>query len=104
MPALKRKAVSPAQPFIPDRLEDLPNIGKKLAVDLRTAGIHHPRDLVSKDPRIIFAELAPIMGHRHDPCVFYTLLAVKHYLLHFEAIPWWKFSAEGKEILASSNA
>jgi hypothetical protein len=84
---------------MPARLEDLPNIGKRLAADLRNVGIREPKDLMDKDPRVLFAELVPVMGHRHDPCVFYTLLAVRHYLQHAEAMPWWKFTAQGREIL-----
>lgn len=84
---------------MPARLEDLPNIGKSLAADLRSAGIREPQDLVGKDPRVLFAELVPVMAHRHDPCVFYTLLAVLHYLQHAEALPWWKFTVRGKEML-----
>lgn len=84
---------------MPARLEDLPNIGKKLAADLRSAGIREPQDLLMKDPRVLFAELVPVMGHRHDPCVFYTLLAVRHYLQNEEALPWWKFTAQGREML-----
>ncbi|MEN3941059.1 helix-hairpin-helix domain-containing protein [Prosthecobacter sp. SYSU 5D2] len=84
---------------MPARLEDLPNIGKSLAADLRSAGIRVPQDLLAKDMRVLFAELVPVMGHRHDPCVFYTLLAVRHYLQHAEALPWWKFTAIGKEML-----
>lgn len=81
------------------RLEDLPNIGQKLAADLRAAGVKQPQDLLSREPLPLFRDLAPIMGSRHDPCVFYTLLAVRHFLQHSEALSWWKFTAQGKEIL-----
>lgn len=85
--------------ILPERLEDLPNIGKKLASDLRRVGISRPHDLLGREPRLLFAELLPVMGHRHDPCVLYTLLAVQHFLQNSEALPWWKFTAKGKEIL-----
>jgi DNA transformation protein len=41
------------------------------------------------------------MENRHDPCVLYTLMAARHYLDSGEAIPWWKFTAQGKELLAT---
>jgi DNA transformation protein len=41
------------------------------------------------------------MGHRHDPCVLYTFLAAQHYLQTGESIPWWKFTAQGKKLLAT---
>jgi hypothetical protein len=40
------------------------------------------------------------MGQRHDPCVLYTLMAAKQYLKSGEAISWWKFTEQGKKILA----
>jgi hypothetical protein len=40
------------------------------------------------------------MGKRHDPCVLYTLMAAQHYLQSGEAIYWWKFTEQGKMILA----
>jgi hypothetical protein len=44
------------------------------------------------------------MGHRHDPCVLYTLISVKHFLKSGEALPWWNFTAEGKNLLKSSKS
>jgi len=35
--------------------------------------------------------------------VLYTLIAVKHFLKHGEAVPWWNFTAEGKDLLKSSK-
>ncbi len=40
------------------------------------------------------------MGHRHDPCVYYTRLSVKHFRDTGESLPWWKFTAKGKADLA----
>ncbi len=34
----------------PKRLENLPNIGKAIAADLRLAGIHRPEQLAKLDP------------------------------------------------------
>jgi len=92
-----------AQRLPPSRarlLTDLPNIGKAIAGDLRSIGIHAPSQLAERDPLAVFQELARVMGHRHDPCVFYTLLSVKHFLDGGAAMPWWKFTAEGKQRLA----
>jgi hypothetical protein len=81
-------------------LTDLPNIGKAIADDLMAIGIHSPSQLADRNPMAVFHELAPVMGHRHDPCVFYTLLSVKQYLNGGPAMPWWKFAPEGKELLS----
>jgi len=87
----------------PTQLEDLPNIGKAIAADLRRIGILRPDQLAKRKPIAIFHELSTVMGHRHDPCVLYTLLSVKHFLESGEALPWWNFTAEGKNLLTSSK-
>jgi len=48
-----------------------------------------------------YRELATVMGQRHDPCVLYVLLAVKHFLEKGEALPWWLFTGQGKKLLSS---
>lgn len=81
------------------RLEDLPNIGKSIASDLRAIGILHPHQIAAQEPLAIYLELAGVMGHRHDPCVLYTLMSAKHFLASGEVLPWWTFSEQGKKLL-----
>ena len=81
------------------RLEQLPNIGKSIAADLRSLGIGTPEELARAKPLRIYGRLIGPMGERHDPCVFYTLLAAEHFLASGEAVPWWKFTEEGKRQL-----
>jgi DNA transformation protein len=83
----------------PTKLEELPNIGKSIAADLRAIGILNPQQLAGRDPLATYIELAGVMGHRHDPCVLYTLLSVKHFLESGEVVPWWKFTEQGKKLL-----
>ena len=83
------------------KLEELPNIGKSIASDLRAVGIYLPQQLAGRDPLEIYIELAGVMGHRHDPCVLYTLMSVKHFLESGEVLPWWKFTEQGKKLLVS---
>ena len=71
-------------------LTALPNIGKAIAADLMAIGIDSSDDLKT------------VMGHRHDPCVYYTLLSVKHFIDTGESLPWWNFTVKGKADLASS--
>lgn len=84
----------------PERLTDLPNIGEAIAADLLAIGIRSPGDLQAKDAWAVFCELRNVMRHRHDPCVFYTLLSVNHYLTSGESLPWWKFTSQGKTRMA----
>ena len=77
-------------------LTDLPNIGKAIAADLKKIGINSSSDIDKHNPLSIFEELRTVMGKRHDPCVYYTLLSVKHFLRTGESLPWWKFTEQGK--------
>ena len=81
------------------KLEDLPNIGKSIAADLRALGLRQPRELAGLEPLVVYRRLAGVMGERHDPCVLYTLLAVRHFFDSGEARPWWQFAAEGRLLL-----
>lgn len=83
------------------KLEDLPNIGKAIASDLRAIGILHPQQLATRDPLATYFALADGMGRRHDPCVLYTLMAARHFMESGEALPWWKFTEPGKKLLAA---
>lgn len=85
----------------PTKLEDLPNIGKSIASDLRDIGILLPQQLAGRDPLATYIELGAVMGQRHDPCVLYTLMSVQHFFKSGEALPWWTFTGEGKKLLAS---
>ncbi len=84
---------------LPAQLEDLPNIGPSIAGDLRLLGINYPTMLVGRDPLETYLALATVKGRRHDPCVFYTLLAVQDFLNTGTATPWGQFTARGQAIL-----
>ncbi|OGA96049.1 MAG: hypothetical protein A3E79_15140 [Burkholderiales bacterium RIFCSPHIGHO2_12_FULL_61_11] len=90
-------------PNRPKRLEDLPNIGKAIAADLRRVGIHQPEQLAKLDPLETFRELSAVMAQRPDPCVLYTLMSVQHFFKTDEVLPWWNFTARGKELLQSTK-
>jgi hypothetical protein len=81
-------------------LEDLPNIGRQIANDLRAIGIATPAQLRKRAPLAVFNELKATMGRRHDPCVFYTLLSVRHFFDSAKSLPWWRFTAQGKAELS----
>lgn len=81
------------------RLEDIPNIGKSIAGDLRSLGINTPEELAKFDPLTTYRLLSDSMGKRHDPCVLYTLIAAKHFLESGESIAWWRFTQAGKDLL-----
>jgi DNA transformation protein len=84
----------------PVKLEDIPNIGKSIASDLRAIGIHHPSQLAKIDALETYLAMADGMGRRHDPCVLYTVMAAKHFMQSGEKLAWWKFTEQGKKLLA----
>jgi DNA transformation protein len=83
-------------------LEDIPNIGKSIAADLRGIGISHPQQLLEHEPLELYLKLSGPMGKRHDTCVLYTFMAAKHFMQSGEKLPWWKFTEQGKKLLADN--
>ena len=85
------------------QLEDIPNIGKSIAADLRGIGIQQPQQLLTQEPLAIYLKLAGQMGRRHDPCVLYTLMAARHFMQSGEKLAWWTFTEQGKKLLQSRS-
>jgi hypothetical protein len=80
-------------------LEDLPNVGKAVAADLRRIGILAPRDLAGRDPYVLYEALNRATGVRHDPCMLDTFIAVVRFVDGGPAQPWWAYTAERKRTL-----
>ena len=79
-------------------LEQLPNIGPALAADLRSIGIHHPRDLRGKDAFVLYQKLCAVTGQRQDPCVLDTFMAATDFMRGAAAAPWWAYTAQRKAL------
>lgn len=82
-------------------LEDLPNVGKAVAADLRRLGIRVPRDLAGRDPYALYDALNRATGVRHDPCLLDTFIAAVRFIDGGPAQPWWAYTAERKRALAA---
>ena len=80
-------------------LEDLPNVGKAIAADLRAIGIRQPEQLRRKDPYALYDRLNRVMGTRHDPCVLDTFIAVVRFVEGGPPQPWWAYTSERKRTL-----
>jgi hypothetical protein len=87
-----------------DRLEDIPNVGKAIAADLRYLGIEAPDALAGKDPYELYDTLCERTGVRHDPCLLDTFIAAVRYVEGGPKLPWWAFTAERKRTLAGRKA
>jgi len=78
-------------------LEDLPNIGKSMAANLRLVNIKHPQDLIDKDPYQLYDKLCSVTGKQHDPCVIDVFLSVVDFMESGDARLWWEYTTERKK-------
>jgi hypothetical protein len=81
------------------RLEELPNIGKSIAGDLRLIGIDNPSMLAGKDPFELYDQLCCKVGKRIDPCVIDVFMSAVNFMETGVALPWWDFTASRKKKL-----
>jgi Pathogenicity locus len=86
------------------RLEDIPNVGKAIAADLRLVGIETPFELEGKDPYDLYDRVNGATGQRQDPCLLDTFIAAVRYVEGGPKLPWWAFTAERKRALAAREA
>lgn len=80
-------------------LTDIPNIGKALVRYLAIINIHHPNDLIGKDPYQMYTNLCRITHKRHDHCLIDTFIAAVRYMEGEPAQKWWAYTAERKEMM-----
>ena len=85
----------------PKRLEDIPNVGKAIAADLRRLGILEPAELAGKDPYDLYDRINVATGQRQDPCLLDTFIAAVRFVEGGPKLPWWAFTAERKRTLAT---
>lgn len=79
------------------RLDELPNIGKAIANDLKLIHIDHPRKLIGKDPFKLYEELGRVLGKNQDPCIIDVFISAIHFMEGGEPLPWWSFTDERKK-------
>jgi hypothetical protein len=78
------------------RLQDIPNVGPKMAADLLKLGVGRLEDASGRDPDEMYHELCAVDGRRHDPCVRDVFAAVVFHAEGGPARPWWEFTPERK--------
>ena len=84
-------------------LEDLPNIGKSIAGDLRHLGIRKPEELRGKDAFVLYDRLCSLTGKKQDPCVLDVFMSAISFVNGGPAKPWWYFTKERKKGLNSPS-
>lgn len=80
-----------------EKLEDLPNVGKAMADDLRLIGIDSPEQLRGRNAYEMYQMLCDKTRRRQDPCVLDVFLSVVHYMDGGEPQPWWSFTEERRQ-------
>jgi len=78
------------------RLQEIPNVGPRMAADLIKLGVTSLEDVAGRDPDEMYHELCAIDAKRHDPCVRDIFAAVVSHAEGDPARPWWEFTPERK--------
>lgn len=79
-----------------ERFEQIPNVGRATAEDLRLLGFHQPSELIGQDPRSLYDRLCERTATRQDPCVLDVLISAVRYMEGAPARPWWAYTTERK--------
>lgn len=78
-----------------DDLQTIPGVGKSLAADLRSLGIHSVKDLRNKDPEVMYEQLMRQSGGHIDRCVLYVFRCAVYFATNEEHDPeklkWWNW-------------
>jgi hypothetical protein len=78
-------------------LEQIPNIGRSIAQDLREIGIQTPDALRSENAQTVYEALCMKRGVRQDPCVLDTFMAAIDFMNGAPPTPWWHYTPLRKE-------
>lgn len=78
------------------RLQEIPNVGPKMAADLLKLGVRRLEDAAGRDSDEMYNELCALDAKRHDPCVRDVFAAVVSFAEGSPARPWWEFTPQRK--------
>jgi hypothetical protein len=77
-------------------LEEIPNIGKSIASDLRAIGIDEPSQLIGQDPYRLYERSNVVAGVRQDPCLIDCFISAVRFMEGGPPRAWWEFTPERK--------
>jgi hypothetical protein len=78
------------------RLQEIPNVGPRMAEDLLRLGVTRLEDAAGRDPDEMYHGLCALDARRHDPCVRDVFAAVVSVAEGNPPEPWWAFTPERK--------
>ncbi|MFZ1914672.1 MAG: helix-hairpin-helix domain-containing protein [Dehalococcoidales bacterium] len=74
-------------------LEQIPGVGKSIALDLQNIGIHSIADLKGKNPETLYAQSNQFAGTTQDKCLLYVFRGAVYFTEHENPEPaklkWW---------------
>jgi hypothetical protein len=79
------------------KLEDIPNVGPRIARDFFLLGIREPKELKKCDAYSLYKKLERITGVQQDPCVLDTYIAVIDFMNGAPARPWFYYTKTRKQ-------
>lgn len=78
-------------------LADIPNIGPAMIRDFKQLKIAEPKNLINKDPFVLYTKLCKLTGIKQDPCVLDTFIAAIDFMNGAPARPWFFYTKERKK-------
>jgi len=79
--------------------KEIPNVGKATEKDFNIIGINNPKQLIGKDPYIMYNKLCKLTNQKHDPCVIDIFISAVRYMEGGSPKKWWEFTEERKNKL-----
>jgi len=91
-----KKAAAPAEAL---HFEQIPNVGPRIAADLRRIGLERPTELRRRDPYAMYGDLCKATGRAQDPCVIDVFISATRFMQGEPVRPWWAYTNERKAAL-----
>jgi len=81
-----------------EKLTDLPNVGKKVAHDLKSVGLTHPDQLIGVDPYELYVVFCKAFEEKQDPCMLDVLMSITDFMNGNRPRVWWEYTPERKKL------
>lgn len=81
-----------------NKFEDIPNVGPRVANDLKILGFKKPIDLKTFNAFQMYEKLCKKTKVRHDPCLLDVFLAIEDFVKNKRSMKWFHYT-EGRKRL-----
>ncbi len=80
------------------KLEEVPNIGVKIAEFLYLVEIHHPKQLIGQSTIDLYMQVCEAKKEHVDRCVIDVFMSAIDFMEGSEAKPWWTYTEHRKAL------